>query len=314
MLSTFELDALRDATSARSSPALFAWFAETRLAGHGLDRRLGGRPGTIADLAAAVMQVASVSPDAAEALVAHRLCIELLSGARNVGLRDHVLPQLLAGERAGAWPAAAMHALAQGHSEPVVALDTGRGFRLTGVLAETANLHAEAMFLPCPVAFGGGAKAELILLSSEQDGIRLDASRGEWTGTARLDGVFFREDELLGGDAPALAQRVNPLARALGCASAQGLAQACVALLPESGATSDLHASAMLARRALIQALNISSTWQSPVLLEHWQLQFLDRAAAALVLAPELPSAAVLASIVARRRGALALQAAATTA
>ena len=312
MLSTFELDALRDAAAVRSSPALFAWFARTRLAGHGLDRRLGGRPGTIADLAAAVIQVASVSPGAAEALVAHRLSIELLSGARNVGLRDHVLPQLLAGERAGAWPAAAMHALAQMHCEPVVALDTGRGFRLTGVLGETANLHAEAMFLPCPVAFGGGAKAELILLSSEQDGIRLDVPPGEWTGTARLDGVFFREDELLGGDAPALARRVNPLARALGCASAQGLAQACVAHLPAGGATSGLQASVMLARRALLQALDTASTWQSQVLLEHWQLQSLDRAAAALVLAPERPATVVLACMVARRRAALAAQAIAT--
>src|SRR5882757_6752559 len=172
MLSTVELQALREATSARSSPALFAWFAATRLAGHGLARRLGGRPGTIADLAAAVIQVASVSPDAAQALVAHRLCIELLAGARNVGLRDHVLPQLLAGERAGAWPFRAMIALAEERPEAALALDTGRGFRLTGVLPETANLRAEAMVLPCPVIFGDAARAELILLSSEQDGIR----------------------------------------------------------------------------------------------------------------------------------------------
>ncbi len=305
MLSPLELHALRDAASTRASRALFDWFASTRLARHGLDRDLGGRPGTIADLAAAVVQIAAISPDAAEALVAHRLSIELLAGARNVGLRDYLLPQLFAGERAGAWPSRSMRALAEGHPELVAGVDTGRGFRLTGVLTDTANLCAEAMVLACPVALGDGGQAELILVSSDQDGLRPQVPADAWTGTVRLDNLFFREDELLGGDASALARRVNPLARALDCAVVQGLAEACVALLPQGAENPDLHASVMLAGRALMSALNVASTWQSPVLLEHCQRQFLERATAALARVPEHPRAAAFLAIATRRRTAL---------
>jgi hypothetical protein len=173
---------------------------------------------------------------------------------------------------------------------------------LNGVMPASANLCAEAMVLPCPVAFGDAAETELILLSSDQDGLHVDVSPGAWVGTARLEQLFFREDELLGGDAMALARRVRPLERALACASAQGLAEACVALLPPGEATVELHASIKLSRQALLSALNISSTWQSPVLLEQWERQIIERAAAALALAPESPVAALLGGNVALRR------------
>ncbi len=305
MLSPLALEALRDAASARASRALFSWFASNRLAGHGLDRSLGGHSGTIADLAAAVIEIVTVSPDAAEALVAHRLSIELLAGARNVGLRDYLLPQLLAGERAGAWPGRSMRALAEGRPEPVTGIDTGRGFRLTGILTDTSNLCAEAMILAVPVTFGDAGQVELILVSSDQDGMRPQASDGAWTGAMQLEQLYFREDELLGGDATALARRVDPLARALDCALAQGMLEASVALLSPGDVRSDLYASAVLGRRSLLSALTVASTWQSPVLLERWQRQFLDRAAAALSLAAEHPRAGLLFAITARRRAAL---------
>jgi hypothetical protein len=128
MLSPADLETLRAAVSTRASPALFAWFGRAGLAGHGVVLSLGGRPGTIADLAGAVIDLAAVSVEAAEALVAHRLCIELMVCARNIGLRDYLLPQLLAGERAGAWPARAMRTLAAGSPELATGTDTDGAF------------------------------------------------------------------------------------------------------------------------------------------------------------------------------------------
>lgn len=186
----------------------------TRLA---VPHALGGQGAQASVLAAALQTLASQNP--AEAWVAWSQClvIEALVHSPNVALREHLLPDLLDGGRAGAVSWAPELGL-QHPPRPVGAHALARGWHLSGQLAQVPNLQWSGYALLCPTWFKheGSAPDHLgwALLRSEENGLHHEwdlsrtMARQAAGGTVRLHNVYFREDELLGDEALSLPLRL----------------------------------------------------------------------------------------------------------
>ena len=164
------------------------------------------------ELAAISQQLWRDDPASALLLRCQRLAIETLRQARNRGLADYLLPQLLHAERAAAMPLRL-------DGPPLQGQDTGRGWRLHGVLPWVANALAGCFTLVAPVRLGDEG-AGWVALRGEEDGLDVlpphapDTPPSAWPrwhqaaglGDVRCRAFFFREDEWLGDDAalPAL--------------------------------------------------------------------------------------------------------------
>lgn len=187
-------------------------------------RALGGEGATHAELAEALLQLARRHPAAAWMAWSHGLVIEALVRSGNVALREHVLPDLLDGSRAGAVSWAPDFGLAS-PPQPVSAVPLDRGWHLTGRLDQVLNLQWMGYVVLCPVWFNTTAcqPASLgwTLLRSEEDGLRheLDRSRPltrqSGCGTLHLNRVYFREDELVADHADTLSASLRVLDHAL---------------------------------------------------------------------------------------------------
>ncbi len=188
---------------------------------------LGGRGGDLGELAAGARSLAAVDPAAGWVLWAQRLAIEALVRSPNIGLRDYLLPDLLAGERAGTLPLPPWQDALGTQSLPLAATTTrsglvamaeARGLRLYGQLPCVPNLQWQGHVLIAPVNDGHQGQ-RWVLLRSEEDGLRAGIDlgwpcpRGSRCATLTLDGVFFRSDEELAG--PDLPSLLQPAALAL---------------------------------------------------------------------------------------------------
>lgn len=194
----------------------------------GLPTALGGDGGPASALADAAAALWHTDPAAALLLRTQRLAIEVLRLCQNQGLAGYLLPQVLAGERALALPLGLAAVPLQGQ-------DTGRGWRLHGLLPQVPNLQAEGFTLIAPVQLPsdtGGHETGWAALRGEEDGLDVlpphlpggvateagpDPLR-QWArraalGDVRCRGFFFREDEWLGG--PELTGPLHALARVL---------------------------------------------------------------------------------------------------
>lgn len=158
---------------------------------------MGGAGGTQQELSAEARMICQYEPAAWAVLRAQRLAIEVLMHTRNVGLREYLLPDLLAGTRAGtvATPTACT---------PLIGTDTGRGWHLQGHLPHMANLHSAGYTLIAPVQLG--TSTGWAALRSEEDGLTVHPPTEPtpaWAAAAHLGELechhcFFREDEWLG--------------------------------------------------------------------------------------------------------------------
>lgn len=134
---------------------------------------------------------------------------EALLQSPNVALRELWLNDFLSGERA---------ATVAPSFEALSAHDTGRGWLLRGELKPVPNLQWAGFSLVAPVRLNAPLD-HWVLLRSEEDGLSVvPEPEAHWPEQAhaaalRLDNVFFREDEWLGG--PDLPQRLAPVAAAL---------------------------------------------------------------------------------------------------
>jgi len=183
-------------------------------------RALGGEGATHPELADALLQLARRHPAAAWMAWSQGLVVEALVRCGNVALREHVLPDLLDGSRAGAVSWAPDFGLAS-PPHPVSAAALERGWHLSGRLEQVLNLQWMGYVVLCPVWFeataGQPARLGWTLLRSEEDGLRheLDRSRPltrqSACGTLHLHRVYFREDELVADHADTLSASLRVL-------------------------------------------------------------------------------------------------------
>ena len=147
-------------------------------------------------------------------LWAQRLCIEQLHAAHNRAVADYLLPDLIAGHRAGACLLPSTSA-----PVPLAARRLERGWRLQGRLGLVVNLQWAGFVLVAPACFEGGRRAR-VLLSGDDDGLRRSPDRPEadWHGTrtaeVQAQALFFRDDEILDiADEPDAGLSAERLAR-----------------------------------------------------------------------------------------------------
>ena len=196
------------------------WIAREGLTALALPPEAGGQGGTLAELGRAARALARHSPGAARVLWAQRLCIERLHAAHNRAVADYLLPDLIAGHRAGA-------CLLPGSPEPapLSACRVERGWRLHGRLGLAVNLQWAGFVLIVPVSFEGGRTAR-VLLSGDDDGLRRQPDQGGagWHGTRTAElhaqALFFRDDEILDAEDTPPDPRVAEVDRVLRAALA----------------------------------------------------------------------------------------------
>lgn len=171
---------------------------------------MGGDGGSLEDVSDVAKVLMQTDLAAAWVYRAQRLSIELLIQSENAGLREHLLPQLLSGERAGTLPLGR-------NPRPLVGMELGNSLRLYGQYSAMTNLQWEGFSVAVPVQIADAV--DWVMLRGEEDGLRSGIDMGEpcplgsRTASLTCDGVFFRMDEWL-GDAT-LIQRVAPLFDAL---------------------------------------------------------------------------------------------------
>ncbi|MEY4766360.1 MAG: hypothetical protein RI907_3033 [Pseudomonadota bacterium] len=185
---------------------------------------LGGAGATPAEVAEALLPWARRHPGAGWMAWSQAMVVEALVRSPNVAVRETVLPDLLDGTRAGAVSWAAEWGLAS-PPKPVLATPLARGWRLDGRLEQVFNLHWMGYVVLCPVWFAQGTgrtpALRWTLLRSEEDGLRADMAphralhRQAACGDLQLQGVYFREDELLADDPVALRTPLSLLDQAL---------------------------------------------------------------------------------------------------
>lgn len=169
-------------------------------------RAQGGDGASPQEVAEALRGLAGRHPAAGWMAWSQGLVIEALLKSGNVAVREHVLPDLMSGERAGAVSWAPSLGAGQPPT-PVQARPLDRGWHLTGRLEQVLNLQWAGYVVLCPVWFEAedrqSSRMGWTLLRSEEDGLRHVMDRGRpltrqaACGSLLLDRVYFREDELL---------------------------------------------------------------------------------------------------------------------
>lgn len=207
--------------------SVLACVVQSGLLGCAVPATLGGRGGSLSELADGARALAAIDPAAGWVLWAQRLAIEALVHSPNIGLRDYLLPDLLTGERAGTLPLPPWPEALGPHGSSwrtatarsgLVAIGEAQGMRLYGQLPCVPNLQWQGHALIAPVN-DGHEPQRWVVLRSEEDGLRAGIDlgppcpRGSRCAALTLDGVFFRADEELGG--PELPQLLQPAALAL---------------------------------------------------------------------------------------------------
>jgi hypothetical protein len=227
----------------------------------------GGAGGSLVQTLDTVAELAGQHLLKARALASQRLLIEAVMQAQNVALFEHHLPALLAGDIGGtctaSWPLT-------GPVRPLAATDTGRGWRMSGRLPAAPNLDAAWFLASLPVSFDGGASYSLVLLRSDEDGLRVHDAGADGS-ILELNQVFLREDEIISTDGPAAMTRLGLLSAALQAATWAGAA---AAKPRQHGPAEELQAHFMALRNCiergvapplrLMQATQAMATWTHP--------------------------------------------------
>lgn len=195
----------------RSSQSLLLELAREGALRAGVPLDHGGAGGNLADAMDAVAATARHDVFKGLVLASQRLLMEAVLQARNVALREHHLPALLAGDIGGScaasWPLDA-------DVMPLAAIDTGRGWRVSGRLPVMPNLDADWFLMSVPVSFDDRRSYSLVMLRSDEDGLRVGAS-GLEGAELELRNVFLREDEILSTDGPSAIARLALVSGAL---------------------------------------------------------------------------------------------------
>jgi len=250
------------------SSALAAWLdahAETldtsatlsadvlpQLAGAGLPRlgvpvEWGGAGGTLEQALDSVADVAGHSLAAAFVLWAQRVFIECLLQSPNRGLRERLLPDLLAGRLAGASALSnAMKYLSAIEPLQLRAVDAPpargrRAWRVTGALPWVTNLRRQGFVAAAAVDLADGGPPSIFAIAHAAPGVErgddldLIGLRGTNTAALQLTDAPLGDDERITDDAPAWLGRLRPALLGLQCAMVLGLARRSLASVDAAG-------------------------------------------------------------------------------
>ena len=206
---------------------LLASLARKGLLGLGIPAARGGTGGSQADLFEAVSETARQSVAAARMFAVQRHFAEVLLACENIGLAEYRLGDILDGSISGActatWPQAPL--------APLTGRAAGAAWRVSGALPPVPNIGAAWFLVTAMLQTDPARSPFLVLLSSEQDGLRREGcsgpGRSEEDDAARLTAanVFFRADEILQEDATRVSGQLSHFAALLRKAIAAGVAR-----------------------------------------------------------------------------------------
>ncbi|MCO5132434.1 MAG: acyl-CoA/acyl-ACP dehydrogenase [Xanthobacteraceae bacterium] len=221
-----------------------------RLAAAGLFRigvpvAQGGSGGDVNDAVTAIAAVSERSLAAGFVFWGHRSFIEYLLQSPNAALREKLLPDLLAGRRAGATGLSNAMKFLSGIEELQIRAtpEAGGTLRIDGKLPWVTNLRRGGFDVAAAVSGDGHAPAFVAVLSSDDQGLArsddldLMAMRATSTAALQFDNVRIGADRILHHNASEWLPKVRPAFLAMQCAMSSGLARRALA---EAGARLNL--------------------------------------------------------------------------
>ncbi len=265
----------------------------------GVPDTLGGAGGDIIDAVEVVAAVSERSLAAGFVLWGHRTYVEYLLQSPNAALREALLPDLLAGQVAGATGLSnAMKFLAGLEDLQVAAEPRGESLRLNGKLPWVTNLRPQGFHVAAAVAQGDGAPL-IVSLSDQDPGLErsqdlpLMGLRGTNTAALEIRDVEVASARILAPDAPSWLPKVRPAFLGLQCGMSIGLARralreatACLGAGRHVLAEPAAALSAALAERVrdLAEGLRSGAFQAKPAALFHIRIALADIVAQAVAL------------------------------
>jgi alkylation response protein AidB-like acyl-CoA dehydrogenase len=250
-------------TTSDNAATLLPKLAEAELFGLGVPAPLGGHGGHVNDAIAAVAAVSEHSLAAGFVFWSQRTFIEYLLQSPNEALRDRLLPDVLAGRRAGATGLSnAMKFLAGIEGLQIKATKTGGSLRIDGQLPWVTNLRSSGFDVAAAIQGDGNNPAFVASLSSEDRGLErsvnldLMAMRATSTAAVKFDNVRIGADRILHHNASEWLPKVRPAFLGLQCAMAIGLAHRSIAETTSrlKGGRDILHEPSEALTNALVKA------------------------------------------------------------
>ncbi len=209
-------------------------LAEAGLFRLGVAEPMDGSGGDVADAVAAVAAVSQESLAAGFVFWGHRAFIEYLLQSPNEELRHRLLPDLLAGRRAGATALSnAMKFLAGIEELQIKAQRVADSslLELDGKMPWVTNLRPQGFDVAAAIAGPQGRPGFIAVLSSDDDGVLrsadLDLMAMRATNTAAVDvrNVRIGSDRIVHANASEWLPRVRPAFLGLQCGMSIGLAR-----------------------------------------------------------------------------------------
>lgn len=196
----------------------------------GVPTQHGGAGAGVSDAVRAIAAVSERSLAAGFVFWGHRTYIEYLLQSPNTALRERLLPDLVAGRRAGATGLSNAMKFLNGLEELQVRAETrGHAFRIDGKLPWVTNLRKEGFDVAAAVQGSQGASF-VISLSSEDDGVKrsddldLMGMRASNTAAIKINQTEIGEGRIIHPNAGEWLPRVRPAFLGLQCGMSIGLA------------------------------------------------------------------------------------------
>jgi alkylation response protein AidB-like acyl-CoA dehydrogenase len=210
---------------------LLAQLAASDVLRYGVPVELGGSGNTVAEGVEAIAQVASHSLTAAFVFWGQRAFIEYLLHSDNIGLRERLLADLLAGRKAGATGLSnAMKYLSGIEQLSVVAQAQAGGWQLEGALPWVTNLRKSGFVVAAAIDLPGAAPFVAALPDDlpglvRSDDLQLLGLQSSNTAALKLEGAVLGREWLIAADARSYLPRARPAFLGLQCGMPMGLAR-----------------------------------------------------------------------------------------
>ncbi|MDQ8699189.1 acyl-CoA dehydrogenase family protein [Hyphomicrobium sp. LHD-15] len=218
-------------TGTEPPAAILPALAQGGLTRVGIPQSIGGTGGDLTDAVTAIAEVSSLSLAAGFVLWGHRTYTEYLLQSDNVGLRERLLPELVAGRIAGATGLSnAMKFLAGLEELQITARAEEADLVLDGKLPWVTNLRPEGFHVAAAVSHENGS-ALIVSLPSNAPGVArspdldLFALRASNTAAITISNTRLTADDVISNEAHAWLKQVRPAFLGMQCGMSIGLAR-----------------------------------------------------------------------------------------